>query len=139
MVYCRYGFNKMLKTKKTYEKWISALIRFIFPDSSITMKLLGFINDTYKVDSIKNMTRQKRGTSSTKFNNTGFEQNMLEGKNWQELLNDSQFKDQLIEITKEYVLEFGTRILPRSTPFVTTSREKEYFISPTENQVITRF
>ena len=139
MVYCRYGFNKMLKTKKTYEKWISALIRFIFPDSSITMKLLGFINDTYKVDSIENMTRQKRGTSSTKFNNTGFEQNMLEGKNWQELLNDSQFKDQLIEITKEYVLEFGTRILPRSTPFVTTSREKEYFISPTENQVITRF
>ena len=139
MVYCRYGFNKMLKTKKTYEKWISALIRFIFPDSSITMKLLGFINDTYKVDSIENMTRQKRGTSSTKFNNTGFEQNMLEGKNWQELLNDSQFKDQLIEITKEYVLELGTRILPRSTPFVTTSREKEYFISPTENQVITRF
>ena len=129
----------MLKTKKTYEKWILALIRSIFPESSITMKLLGFINDKYNVDGIKNTRRQKRGTSSTKFNNTGFEQNMLEGKNWQELLNDSQFKDQLIEITKEYVLEFGTRILPRSTPFVTTSREKEYFISPTENQVITRF
>ena len=56
---------------------------------------------------------------------------MLEGKNWQEFLNDSQFKDQLIKIMKEYVLEFGTGILPRSTPFITTSREKEYFISPT--------
>ena len=29
------------------------------------MKRLGFFNDTYRVDSIKNMTRQKRGTSST--------------------------------------------------------------------------
>ena len=86
MGYCRYGFNKVLKTKKTYEKWISALIRFIFHihiDSSITMKLLGVINDKYNVDSIKNTRRQKRGTSSTKFNNTGFEQKMLEGKNWQ--------------------------------------------------------
>ena len=58
-----------------------------FPDSSTTMKLLGFINDTYKVDSIENMTRQKQGTSCIKFNNTGFEQNMPEGKNWKELLN----------------------------------------------------
>ena len=110
-----------------------------FPDSSITMKLLGFINDTYKVDSIENMRRQKRGISSTKLNNTGFEQNMPEGKNWQELLNDSQYKDQLIEMMKQYVLEFGSEILPRSTPFIVTSTEKEYFISPTGNQVITWF
>ena len=31
---------------------------------------MGFINDTYKVDGIKNMTKQKRGTSSIKFNIT---------------------------------------------------------------------
>ena len=29
------------------------------------MKRLGVFIDTYRVDSIKNMTRQKRGTSST--------------------------------------------------------------------------
>ena len=103
------------------------------------MKLLVFINDTYKVDSIKNMTRQKGGTSSTKFNNTGFEQNMPQGNNWQELLNDSQYKDQLIEMMKQYVLEFGSGILPRSAPFIVTSIEKEYFISPTGNQAITWF
>ena len=40
------------------------------------MKLLEFINGTYKVDFIKNMTKHKQGTSSTKFNITGFEQNM---------------------------------------------------------------
>ena len=57
----KYGFNKLLKTK-----WITALIRFIFPDSSVTMRLLGLINDTYKVGSIKNMTRQKHDTFSTK-------------------------------------------------------------------------
>ena len=42
----QYGFNKLLKAKKNYKEWISTLIRFIFPDSSITMKLLGFLNDT---------------------------------------------------------------------------------------------
>ena len=103
------------------------------------MKLLGFINDTYKVGSIKNMKRQERGTSSIKLNITGFEQNMPQGNNWQELLNDSQYKDQLIEMMKQYVLEFGSGILPRSTPFIVTSTEKEYFILPTGNQVITWF
>ena len=103
------------------------------------MKLLGFINDTYKVDSIKNMTRKKRGTSSTKFNITGFGQNMPQGNNWQEPLNDSEYKDQLLEMIKRYVLEFGSGILPRSTPFIITSKEKEYFISPAGNRVITWF
>ena len=111
---------------------------FIFPDSSITVTLLGFINDIYKVDSITNMARQTRGTSSTKFNITGFEQNTPQGNNWQELLNNSEYKDYLIEMIKPYVLEFGSGI-PRSTSFIITSREKEYFISPVGNQVIAWF
>ena len=65
-----------------------ALISSITRDSTITMKLLGFINGTYKIDFIKNMTKQKRGTTSTKFNITGFEQNMPQSNNWQEFLND---------------------------------------------------
>ena len=62
------------------------------------MKLLGFINNTYKLDSIKNMTKQKRGTSSTKFNITGFEQNMPRGNTWKELLNVSEYKDEMIKV-----------------------------------------
>ena len=99
----------------------------MFPDSSITMKLLGFINDMYKVDSIKNMRRQERGTSSTEFSIPGFEQNMPQGDTWQELLNDNEYKDQLIEMIKQYVLEFASGILPRSIPFIITSTEKDYF------------
>ena len=49
---------------------------------------------------VKNMTRQKRGTSSTKFNITGFEQNIPQGNNWEKLWNDSDYKDHLIEMTK---------------------------------------
>ena len=90
----------MLKTKKkTYKEWISALIKFIFPDSPVTMKLLRFINDSYKADSTKNMTRQKRITPSTKFNAAGFQKSILQetpGK--KELLNDSDYKDQFIEM-----------------------------------------
>ena len=82
------------------------------------------------------MTRQKRGPSSTNFNITGFEQNKPQGNNWQGLLNNSKYKHQLIEMTKQYVLEFGSGILPRSPPFIITSREKEYFTSTAENHVL---
>ena len=40
---------------------------FVFPDSSITMKLFGFINDPYKVDSVNNMTRQKQEVEQYRF------------------------------------------------------------------------
>ena len=100
------------------------------------MKLLRFINDTYKVDIVKNLARQERGTSSTKFNITGFEQNMTQGSTWQELLKDNEYKGQLIEMIKQYILAFGSEILPRSIPFIITSREKDYFISPAGNKVI---
>ena len=64
---------------------------------------------------------------------------MPQDKNWQELLNDSEYKDQLIEMIKQYVLGFGSGILPKSTHLIITSREKEYFIWPAGNQVITWF
>ena len=103
------------------------------------MKLLGFINDACKVDSIKNMARQKRVTSFTKFSIIGFEQSMPQGNNWQEFLNDSENKDQLIEIIKQYVLEFGSGILSRCNPFLITSGKEKYFISHAGNQVIIWF
>ena len=74
----------------------------------ITMKLLGLINDTYKLYYI--ILRQKRGTSSTMFNVTGFEQNMPQGNNWQEPLNNSEYKFQLVEMIKQYVPELGSGI-----------------------------
>ena len=100
------------------------------------MKLLGFINGTYKVDSIKNMSRQNREIFSTKFKITGFQQNMPQGNNWQKLLNDSEYKYQSIEMIKQYILEFVFGILPRTTPFIITSTGNEYYVSPAENQVI---
>ena len=84
-------FETFKHLNKTEPIW--ALIRFIFSDSSITMELLGFIND-------------------------------------------NRYKDQLIEMIKQYVLEFVSRILSRSTPFITTAWENEYFISPAENRSI---
>ena len=91
------------------------------------MKLLGFINDTYKVDFTKNMTKQKRDTSSTKFNITGFEENIPQINNWHKLLNGSEYKDQLIEMTKQYVLEFDSGVLPRSTSFYYQFKRKRIF------------
>ena len=118
-------FIRCLKAKKSYKAWISTLIRF-----------MGLVNDTCKVDSIKSMTRQNPGTSSNKFDITGFEQNIPRGNTWQELLSVTEYKDRFIKLIKQHVLGFGSRILPRSISFIITSREKEYFISPAGNQII---
>ena len=46
------------------------------------------------------MTRQKPGTFFTKFNNTGAEQNMPQGNNWKELLDDTEYKDESLKVIK---------------------------------------
>ena len=56
------------------------------------------VNGTYKVKSIKNMPKQKLGTSSTKFNITAFEQNIPQANTSKELLKDSEYKVQLIKM-----------------------------------------
>ena len=61
---------------------------------------------------------------------------MPQGNTWQELLNTSKYKDQFIDMIKQYVLQFSSGILPRSIPFIMTSRKKENFILPARNQVI---
>ena len=61
---------------------------------------------------------------------------MPQGNNWQKLLNDSEYKDQSIEMIKQYILEFVSGILPRTTPFIIISTGNEYYVSPAENQVI---
>ena len=52
---------------------------------------------------------------------------MPQSNNWQELLNASEYKYQLIKMMKQYVLESGFGILSRSISFIITSRENEYF------------
>ena len=61
---------------------------------------------------------------------------MPQGNNWKELLNDSEYKDQMIEMIKQYVLELTLEILPRFTAFIIASGEDEYFILPAGNEDI---
>ena len=57
-----------------------------------------------------------------------FEHKMPQENTWQELLNVSEYKDQLIQMIKQYALEFGSGILPRTVPFNIISREKNILI-----------
>ena len=57
-----------------------------------------------------------------------FEHKMPQENTWQELLNVSEYKDQLIQMIKQYELEFGSGILPRTVPFNIISREKNILI-----------
>ena len=61
---------------------------------------------------------------------------MPQGNNWKELLNDSEYKDQMIEMIKQYVLELTSEILPRFTAFIIASGEDEYFILTAGNEDI---
>ena len=61
---------------------------------------------------------------------------MPQGNNWKELLNDSEYKDQTIEMIKKYLLALTSEILPRSTAFIIASGENEYFILPARNEDI---
>ena len=61
---------------------------------------------------------------------------MPQGNTWEELLNNIEYKDQLIEMIKQYVLEFGIRKFSKSIPFIVTLREKDYFTSLAGNKVI---
>ena len=62
---------------------------------------------------------------------------MSQDNNLQELLNNSEYEDQLIEMTKQYVLEFFPGI-QSSPPFVITSTEKCFTLSE-GNHVISGF
>ena len=50
---------------------------------------------------------------------------------------ERQWIQRSIDRNDKTVLEFGSRILPRYIPFIITSREKNYFVSPAGNKVIT--
>ena len=50
---------------------------------------------------------------------------------------ERQWIQRSIDRNDKTVLEFGSRILPRYIPFIITSREKNYFVSPAGNEVIT--
>jgi len=43
---------RCVKPRKTYREWISALIKYVYPHSSIPIHMIGFIKDTYIVNSI---------------------------------------------------------------------------------------
>lgn len=93
----------------------------------ITMKLLGLINDTYKLYYI--ILRQKRGTSSTMINITGFEQNMPQGNTRQQLLNNNECQDQLIKMIKQYVLELEFHNFSKIYSFYYYFNRKRFILS----------
>jgi len=75
------------------------------------------------------MIRKKRGLSAFNFNVTGFDQNMSQANIWNNLLRNNDYKDQLIELIKDCILKEGQKILPRTVPFVITSKDKSFTIT----------
>ena len=120
-----------MKPKTTYGEWISCLIKFITPSSSIDQcpKLVGMVNDTYLDCSTKSGTRKKRGEDFQKTFVTGFEQHMTSGTKWQQFLRNSENKKQLLGLISKYVLaDKGNEI---KVPFIITVGDENYKLKRT--------
>ena len=90
------------KPGKTYLEWFRRFERFILPPIEAEPVAAGIINDTYRDDSLKRGTRKERGESDVKVLIEGFEQHMLQGTKWQEVLTRGDNKEELINLILRY-------------------------------------
>ena len=82
---------KTFKPRKTYRIWIKELLKYMIPsENQITVFVM--INDTYLVNSVKEGLRRGRGNSGQQVYVQGFDQHMLEGKQWDEFLHNGTNK-----------------------------------------------
>jgi hypothetical protein len=89
--------------------------------------LVGFINDTYKENSIKGGTRKERGETGPRVRIEGFDQHMLQGNKQQDFLNSGKNKEELLRLILKY-LETREGISLLQHPHVVTAEDKTYFI-----------
>ena len=121
---------RSLKPKKTYKEWITSLIKYITTERHVFPQIIAMVNDTYIPDSVKNLTRIERGLSATNVIVQGVEQNMPQGNKWQELLHSNNFKQQIIELIKDYILKERSSILQlQNISFIITAKNKVYKIT----------
>ena len=88
---------RSLKPKDTFEEWIDTLLRFITPPDIAEASVIGMINDTYSSYSTKSGTRKRRG-DGTRTHVEGAKQHMPSGMKWQEFLENSNNKEDLVNL-----------------------------------------
>ena len=117
-----------VKPQKTYKQFFKKLIKFIEPPPSSEPKLVGMINDTYDINSMKKGTRRSRGTGRIKVSIGGVEQHMLKGLQWKEFLHSSDNKEELLSTLVNYVIsEDGISFL--LYPFIISCKDKTFSIA----------
>ena len=79
-IYDGMAILRILKPKSTYRELMESLINVITPSSRSCPITIEIVNDIYLQDSIKNQTREKRGSTSVRTHLNSLEQKMLKEK-----------------------------------------------------------
>ena len=117
---------RSLKPKDTFEEWIDTLLRFITPPDIAEASVIGMINDAYSTYSTKSCTRRRRG-EGTRTHVEGTKQHMPSGMKWQEFLENSNNKEDLINLIFEYIQKLS-RNKKLNRPLVFSKCQDTYMV-----------
>ena len=97
---------RCVKARATYKEWLLAILKFSTPPIHSHPLPVKRINDTYRKDSVKNGTRQKRGEEFARTHIQEYDQKMLQGNAWNAVFNDIENKKELIELAAIFFSNF---------------------------------
>ena len=132
-IYDGMAILRILKPKSTYRKLMESLINVITPSSRSCPITIEMVNAIYLQDSIKNQTREKRGSTSVRTHLNSLEQKMLQGKDRIKFFNNIENKTDLV-VTFFTLPEVRRRL---ETPLITNDKDTTLMI--TEHSVSTLF
>ena len=118
---------RSIKPKGTYAEWFLYVLQCSMPKTDARPQKIAFINDTYRVDSIKAGTRKTRGTSSRRVHLQGFHQKQLQSREWQEFFNNIENKEELIHLATTFFMSEDAKAKIK-LPLVITDKDKTWLI-----------
>ncbi len=118
---------RSVKPKATYAEWFIHVLQCVMPKCDVRPRKIALINDTYRADSVKAGTREKRGTSSKRVHLQSFDQKQLQGKEWQEFFNEIRNKEDLIHLATTFFKSEEAKAKLK-LPLVVTDKEKTWLI-----------
>eukprot|EP00794_Sanderia_malayensis_P005059 gene5059-5718_t len=93
---------RCVKARETYKEWLRALLKFSTPPLQSRPLSVEIINNTYRKDSVKSGTRQRRCEESSRIHIQGYDQKMLQGNAWNSVFNNIENKTELVELTANF-------------------------------------
>ena len=94
---------RSVKSKKTYKKWFTALIKIVTPNEPWNPESTEFVWDTYHWVSSKSCTHKERGESGKRAYLKSEHKNMMSGKEWAAFFHNIENKQVLCNLFANFI------------------------------------